>query len=160
MVFIWKRASPQVIYNLSGKNEVFSCDIKAGKLEYNYKAPTTGEENNLWLIFPDYKQFPSKIMQGRLVSEIADPFTLANKVSEREFSGVNYNHGQVRWDSNVYFITQFQTFRPFPPFNVVIHEISSVSHLPKSWVKFHIIPEMTSHRLSVVQFETKISRYF
>ena len=27
-------------------------------------------------------------------------------------------------------------------------------------VKFHIIPEMTSHRLSVVKFETKIHRYF
>ena len=25
---------------------------------------------------------------------------------------------------------------------------------------FHTIPKMTSHRLSVVKFETKISRYF
>ena len=30
----------------------------------------------------------------------------------------------------------------------------------KCRVKFHIIPEMTSHRLSVVKFEIKISRYF
>ena len=28
------------------------------------------------------------------------------------------------------------------------------------WVKFHIIPEMTSHRLSVVKFKIKISSYF
>ena len=27
-------------------------------------------------------------------------------------------------------------------------------------VKFRIIPKMTSHRLSVVEFEIKISRYF
>ena len=27
-------------------------------------------------------------------------------------------------------------------------------------VKFHIIPEMTSHRLSVVKFKIKISSYF
>ena len=27
-------------------------------------------------------------------------------------------------------------------------------------VKFHIIPEMTSHRLSVVKLEIKISHYF
>ena len=28
------------------------------------------------------------------------------------------------------------------------------------WVKFHIIPEMTSQTISVVKFEIKISRYF
>ena len=28
------------------------------------------------------------------------------------------------------------------------------------WVKFHIIPEMTSHRLLVVKFEVKTSLYF
>ena len=32
--------------------------------------------------------------------------------------------------------------------------------LEKCWVKFHIIPEMTSHRLPVVKFEIKICRYF
>ena len=63
------------------------------------------------------------------------------------------------WDCNVNFITQFQTSRPFFPFNVVICDISTVSHLPKYRVKFHILPEMTSHRLSVVKLETKIRHY-
>ena len=33
-------------------------------------------------------------------------------------------------------------------------------HSNNNWVKFHIIPEMTSHRLSVVKFKIKISSYF
>ena len=135
--------------------------VEPGMLEYNYKAPTRGDENNWWVIFSDYKHFHSKIMyvrsvhcspftyannlvDGRLVSEIANPFTQANKICIGKLSGVNYNHGQMWLDSNVNFITQIQTSPPFPPFNVVIREISFVSHLPKSVVNFHMIPEMTS----------------
>ena len=66
---------------------MFSCDVKAGMLGYNYKAPTTGEENNLWKNFSAYKHchfkilmcdvcivhqftYANNLLQGRLVSKI------------------------------------------------------------------------------------------
>ena len=56
---------------------MFSCDVKAVGVQL-YKAPTTGEGNNLWTIFSDYKHFHSKIMYVRSVD--CSPFTYANNL--------------------------------------------------------------------------------
>ena len=52
--------------------------VEPGMLEYNYKAPTSGEENNLWDIFSDYEHFHSKIIMCEVC--IVHPFTYANNL--------------------------------------------------------------------------------